>query len=683
MSDAYGSPRNSQRTTRASFSSSPHSVTPLARAQWPWVQTASARNISCRSVVDCWTIATTNNATNSVVEDYSIRQWTFSAFEWTIPNVTELRRFVEEQNGVTPLRSDESQPGQPSEIPRILQETPLVGDGKFKLEVNRALTGDDNTSTTGTYPPPSDSGPSELLNISSSADTPPATLSICLTSLQLDYYPECELSTTIMVGVKANTNFSGQRGARTQFIWEAWEDFVFRRGSEFWECSLPALGKLLENPHIAASDAFTLSIQIHTPLGPYYPQQPSAYYVPKDLLDGVEASLDNANTGDVQFVCLERFIPDEGSQATSVEHRRDSSASSSGSPSFTARKRIIYAHSDILVRRSEYFATLISSSFRENAPGSAMLERERGKTMHTIVVEEADFVTVYWLLKYLYCDWLLFRERDDPRAAVDGIGAGWSARWLSQGNEWEWKTLSSKTRQFEDQIDREDDGTSKSVTSESATSIVSGVSQPSKGINALSPSSSARTPSRVSNSSHLRTSSSHGSTSAQRKPAKLVTSGVPVVPPPRSPSASARSSPPHGLYYSMSPSQTRAHSNRVMDPHPHPTPSPIAASALSIYQIAHRYGIPGLQQLALDHMMSTLSPPTSFPLLLATCFWTELHGMVQDYVVENWQAVSSSDEFESCCQEVATGEWGTEGGKTLASLFRRLHSPSSIRYAPS
>lgn len=58
---------------------------------------------------------------------------------------------------------------------------------------------------------------------------------------------------------------------------------------------MPPLTVLLENPRIAASDTFTISIQLHTPVGPQFPQQPSAYYVPKDLLDGLEASLDNAS----------------------------------------------------------------------------------------------------------------------------------------------------------------------------------------------------------------------------------------------------------------------------------------------------------------------------------------------------------------------------------------------------
>ena len=70
---------------------------------------------------------------------------------------------------------------------------------------------------------------------------------------------------------------------------------------------------------------------------------------------------------------------------------------------------------------------------------------------------------------------------------------------------------------------------------------------------------------------------------------------------------------------------------------------------------------------------------------------------LQDYVVDKWDEVSVSDEFEQCCQEVASGEyvihvelcdscssnvcrWGPEGGKTLMALFRRLRSPNAMGY---
>jgi len=76
--------------------------------------------------------------------------------------------------------------------------------------------------------------------------------------------------------------------------------------------------------------------------------------------------------------------------------------------------------------------------------------------------------------------------------------------------------------------------------------------------------------------------------------------------------------------------------------------------------------------------MSTITPQSSFPLLLATSVWVELRSLVEDFVVERWDEVSMSDEFEQCCQEVAAGEWGVEGGKTLTALFRRLRSPNAV-----
>jgi len=86
--------------------------------------------------------------------------------------------------------------------------------------------------------------------------------------------------------------------------------------------------------------------------------------------------------------------------------------------------------------------------------------------------------------------------------------------------------------------------------------------------------------------------------------------------------------------------------------------------------------MPALATLALEHMMNTITPQSSFALLLATSVWDELRMLVEDYVVDKWEEVSVSDEFEQCCQEVAAGEWGSDGGKTLMSIFRRLRSPN-------
>jgi len=78
-------------------------------------------------------------------------------------------------------------------------------------------------------------------------------------------------------------------------------------------------------------------------------------------------------------------------------------------------------------------------------------------------------------------------------------------------------------------------------------------------------------------------------------------------------------------------------------------------------------------------MMSTITPKTAFPLLLASCFWDELHNLVEDYVISQWTEVSRSEEFDTCVLEVSAGEWGSEGGKILTTLFRRLHSPNQLR----
>lgn len=108
------------------------------------------------------------------------------------------------------------------------------------------------------------------------------------------------------------------------------------------------------------------------------------------------------DTGDVRFVCLERMSDEiTGSPSPEVNsptNRRPSSSTSTHntfSGRTTARKRIIYAHSDILTKRSDYFATMLASSFAEN---QGVMSGER--KLFTIVVEEADFETMYWLLKY-------------------------------------------------------------------------------------------------------------------------------------------------------------------------------------------------------------------------------------------------------------------------------------------
>lgn len=387
-----------------------------------------------------------------------------------------------------------------------------------------------------------------------------------------------------------------------------------------------------------------------------------------------------ADTGDVQFVCLERK-EDSEPELDSLEsdtplatpHSRRSSGSSSTATSFApqtvARKRVIYAHSDILIRRSEYFATMLNSSFSETstAPG--------GRKTHTIIVEEADFVTIYWLLKWVYANWLLFKEHDNPKAAIDGVGAGWSVKWLTAAkgqDEWAWATFST----------RHPGGEPLDVAD--ARSVASGESASGKkGKAPAGPNPLVRgSPSAGSTSSKASTASGANASTATTRPppspVRRTTSGsaastsaaaaglsltVPAqsapgassptagrarkdslvahLPPALSPSST--SFPPAHYAGPVSPHASRGgqgrarapaqhghgHGQAQADPHAHPCAPPPPASALSMYQVAHRYGMPGLAALALEHMLATITPPGSFALLLASATWEELHKLVE------------------------------------------------------
>ncbi|KAJ3475752.1 hypothetical protein NLI96_g11631 [Meripilus lineatus] len=633
--------------------------------------------------------------------DETMRHWSYTAFEWIIRDVHKLKEYIESTD--TSFNSESPLAGSPSANDfDILKESPTLGDGKFKLEIAK------------TSPPSDASAPSD----EPSNNPQPPTLSLFVTSVVLEYaHPEYEMYTSMFAAIKCQEDRAGERGARAEWAWEFWQnDWVFREDSEVWECPLPPLSVLLENRRIKETDSFVICIQIHSPIGPFFPQQPFATYVPRDLLSGLEASLDNANTGDVRFVCLERKEPEveveitTESPNTEIPPNRRSSAASvlSSSSQALARKRIIYAHSDILKRRSEYFATMLESSFAENSASGGLHERK----LYTIVVEEADFVTIYWLLKWVYANWLLFKEHDDPKLAVEGVGAGWSAKTLGsrgRGDEWEWKPFTKGN--FDLPWDGSD---TRSIASSEGVPAVSGAPRPpaiktkksfSGGAGQVS---TARTPSaarpRVPSTSGskpptspvrpppspTRKSTSGPSNTSNSTTLAIPTSGgAPPLPlsvnPPPTISPTTTTFPNANPHFPISPRQQRQRTRTGLtsnsDPHPHPTSPPPPASALSMYQIAHRYAMPGLAALALEHMMSTITPQSSFALLLATSAWDEMHTLVEDYVVDKWEDVSVSGEFEQCCQEVAGGEWGPEGGKTMMALFRRLRSPSSLGFS--
>ncbi|KAF8761112.1 hypothetical protein RHS01_00867 [Rhizoctonia solani] len=639
ISSTSSSPRPSIITARPSFPWVPHprpsslgqhySQSPVPGiSSSSWERDSSSSGGSPMKQVIPQTVSATVSAP---MEDHTMRQWSFNAFEWQVRDVLGLKEYLdrwsaEQASSVTHANQGHLDDGSNHSVPELLRESPIIGDGKFKLEA------DIPQDSTGPVDP---------------------RLSAFVTSLMLDYAPHTdELCTTMMAAIK---------------------EWTFRKENEFWECSLPPLSTLLEHPRIAATNSFVLCIQIHTPVGPQIPQQPSIYYVPKDLLEGIEASLDNS-------VIIDCFRMPRASGldqfSTRVFYTKFSSIIfrilRSPCPIISetvARKRIIYAHSDILRSRGggEYFSTMFSSGFSENATPSPG-ERK----IHTVVVEEADFSTIFWMLKWVYGNWLLFQDDDDPRIVFKAMGQGQSVKWLpssyapgpSQGppssarqaGEWDWQTLY-----------RIDASSEAGSLSQSLRSLVLDDPSPEAGHAQTSSQASSGPRAEPEVSPEI---SPRVSTASMPRAATRTTPGTArgaATGSSTSTSSSFRAvilgslTFPHAPRFSHTHSHGHSHPHALTprpqpDPHPHPTPPPPPASALAVYQTAHRYALPGLAQLALNHILETITPQRAFALLLATRVWDELHSLIEDYVVNAWDEVSRSDEFETCCREIAAGE---------------------------
>jgi len=275
---------------------------------------------------------------------------------------------------------------------------------------------------------------------------------------------------------------------------------------------------------------------------------------------------------------------------------------------------------------------MLSSAFSETVPSG---ERK----IHTVVVEEADFVTIYWLLKWVYANWLLFKDEDDPRSAVEGIGAGWSVRWLGTrgtAGEWDWKTFNKGSAADDDIVSAASGDSAPSLvdgrgsgSSQGKSTFTSNQSTPTGMRNPVQRPTPASKP--PSSSTTLRSASS----AAPRRGAVPDNSPISItVPTPVHPSSS-HTTPPISIgssHYTNSAQRPRPRLSATPssgDPHAHPTSTPPPASALSVYQIAHRYELPGLATLALEHMLTTITPQSCFALLLASVMWDDLHSLVE------------------------------------------------------
>lgn len=210
-----------------------------------------------------------------------------------------------------------------------------------------------------------------------------AALSLDATSVDISY------PASIFVGIKSLSTPAGSRFAETKYHWSTHGEWEFNSLREYWEVELPKLCELLTIPDVDANDGFTICVQISTPANvrPTF-SLPGQITVPKSTIVGLNGLIDST-TGDVKFVCLEhttRLVgPDEDDPEGSEKKLQPFS-----------RKRVLFAHSEILKASCDYFNDLLTGEFEE-----AERARRGDSRYTTIIVDDAGFETVYWLLKYV------------------------------------------------------------------------------------------------------------------------------------------------------------------------------------------------------------------------------------------------------------------------------------------
>ena len=500
---------------------------------------------------------------------------------------------------------------------------PLFGEERWRLELVRRP----KVQTPQLHTPTKSS--------TASKKDVPHVLCLYLSYLGLMAMPiSAELPTHVMIGIRpAQRVHKLPRSLNPSFLWRDFFSFTFQQDNDTVVFDrLPDLADVLADPDVAESNAFDLVVQITT--GPSVLPEcdvrgssgisgmrlpfeaPEMASIPQGLLQGLKALVDDGSSGDLMITVLEKGFEQRPTQelaesvglttfihpwpvGTPMPEFEDASDPDAYPPVFV-RDRVLWAHSSILRERSDFFATMIDSQFSEGAlhetQGSRGRTRDAWRRPYRILrIPCADFVTMYWFLRYMYTEEVeLLKEEDVQGLALDDF-------WIlnqphpSAKPDFKWR-------------------------------LVEGVDDWDADI--FPPMEEGQPPT---------LSEGH----AQR----------------------------------LEDTRARAQekSATAMDPHPHPPMLPVPpASALALYRLAHRYGVQPLCDLTMTHIMSVLTPHNAIHYLLCTALLSQIQDAIQEYIIQNWKAVSSSPEFEYCCDQVSTGEWGPLAGRSLLSLMRQL-----------
>ena len=156
------------------------------------------------------------------------------ALEWVVRDVQKLKEYTEELHAHD---SEAHSSGLSTDDFEILRESPMLGDGKFKLEIGDTdylnVCGKDSWSAAKPTTPDAPDTVTPLIR------TPSTTLSLYITSVMLEYaHTDYEIYASMFAGIKCQDDRAGERGARPEWVWEFWQnDWIFREDSEVWgEC---------------------------------------------------------------------------------------------------------------------------------------------------------------------------------------------------------------------------------------------------------------------------------------------------------------------------------------------------------------------------------------------------------------------------------------------------------------
>lgn len=425
---------------------------------------------------------------------------------------------------------------------------------------------------------------------------------------------------------------------------------------------LPLLSILLEDAEIRRDDALKLCVYMEV-AAPEKPRFSLPNDIARNTTKGLARLLDK-KSGDVRFLCLEHVYDQSQPSAAhdrAMEAESEEDVSSIVKRLRQSRKRILYAHSEILEEKSEYFKDLLTSGFSET------------QRYNTIIVDDASFSTLYWILHYLYTNELTFSEHEDyhyindehrldnahvdrilrPRTSTQNGLAEWNYQHLPLAGDWDTKV----------------DPTSLQDEPLNVKSMPSSKISPPLSIGVTNipyPYGDKGTPQQPK-----RMKKDASSTS----PSKIPTMAVPL----NRTFATSNNSKPHLVASHLSalgpPNNSFDAFARIgteNDPHPHPTPCPPPASALDVYMLAHRYRLEELREMAMEQILRSLSYETCMSAAFVSYPYEELHSKVLAYIVKNWTQVKVSSAFLRCIQEVREDVWGEYGPMVLHNIYLKI-----------